>query len=33
MQRQILVDIDLLDETGFAFFRNYSVDWDKVRAW
>ena len=33
MQHQILVDIDLLDETGFAFFRNYSIDWDKVRAW
>lgn len=32
-QRQILIDIDLLDETGFAFFRSYSIDWDKVRAW
>ena len=33
MQRQVLADIDLLDDRSFKFFRNYSINWDKVRAW
>jgi len=33
IQYQILKDIDLLDESSFQYFRSYSVDWDKVRAW
>ena len=33
MQRQILTSIGLLDDTGFEFYRVYSIDWDKVRAW
>ena len=33
IQRQILTSIDLLDDKSFEFFRAYSVDWDKVRAW
>ena len=33
MQRQVLAGIDLLDDKSFELFRNYSIDWDKVRAW
>jgi phosphomevalonate kinase len=33
VQRQILDDINLLDDRSFACFRSYSVNWDKVREW